>query len=78
MGSHAGRLALAGLPEGPFITIERAPKIKHGSSTFNLSHNRGLTTLLLVIAPHHDQQRCIEGQKGVTAVPKKGFDRGQK
>jgi len=36
MGSHAGRLALAGLLEGPFITIERAPKIKHGSSTLNL------------------------------------------
>jgi len=24
MGSHAGRLALAGLLEGPFINIERA------------------------------------------------------
>jgi len=35
MGSHAGRLALAGLLEGPFLTIGRAPKIKHGSSTFN-------------------------------------------
>jgi len=35
MGSHAGRLALAGLLEGPFIAIERGPIIKHGSSTFN-------------------------------------------
>jgi len=35
MGSHAGGLALAGLLEGPFITIDRAPIIKHGSSAFN-------------------------------------------
>jgi len=78
MGSHAGRLALAGLLDGPFITIERGPKIKHGSSIFKLCHNRGLTTLFLVPAPHHHQQRCNKGQKGVIASPTKGCNIGQK
>jgi len=78
MGSHAGRLALAGLLDGPFITIERGPKIKHGSSIFKLCHNRGLSTLFLVRAPHQHQQKGNKGQKRVTASPTKGCSIGQK
>jgi len=78
MGSHAGRLALAGLLDGPFITIERAPKIKHGSSIFKLCHNRGLSTLFLVRAPHQHQQKGNKGQKRDTASPTKGCSIGQK
>merc|ERR1712109_344968 len=78
MGSHAGRLALAGLHEGPFITIETAPKqnMAQARSAYDTIED----SQLYFWFPHHSttNRDATEDKKEVTASQTKGCDRGQK
>jgi len=41
-------------------------------------HNRGLSTLFLVPAPQHHQQRCNRGQKRSHSITNKGMQQRAK